>query len=89
MNSIEVYPNPFTQRLNLNMVLKEKQIVEIRMFNAIGIQVSSVFRLEMEKGYQQIDIFKQLKLTSILDKGIYVIKVRINGTEEVVKIVKQ
>ena len=43
----------------------------------------------MNKGYQEIDILKQMNLDSELSKGVYFIKARINGTEEIIKIVKQ
>ena len=86
-SSLQVFPNPFTEHLSMNLLLNEKQKVEIRLFNSIGVLVS-ISTLEMEKGSQEINIFKQLNLNSTLGKGIYVIKVKMNGTENIIKVVK-
>jgi len=89
VNAVSVYPNPFNQQVLLSMVLDDKQTVEISLFNAIGVQLSSTIKMEMNKGYQEIDLLKQMNLDSELSKGVYFVKAKINGTEEIIKIVKQ
>ncbi len=89
INAISVYPNPFNQQVQLSMVLDDKQTVEMSLFNAIGVQISLSIKLKMDKGYHEIDLLKQMNLRSELSNGVYFVKARINGTEEIIKIVKQ
>ena len=88
LSNIYVYPNPFKDKVNISFTLNSKQNVQIRLFNAVGVEMSSTLSLNMNKGYQEVDILKQLKLNN-LNSGVYILKVRINGNEEIVKIVKE
>ncbi len=88
LSSVYVYPNPFKDRVSISFTLNSKQNVQIRLFNAVGVQISSTLSLDLNKGYQEIDILKHLKLNN-LNSGIYVLKLKINDKEEIVKLVKE
>jgi hypothetical protein len=88
LSNIGVYPNPFKDRVNISFTLNSKQNVQVRLFNAVGIKMASTLSLDMDKGYQEIDILKLLKIGK-LNSGVYILKVRINDNEEIVKIVKE
>ena len=85
---IDVYPNPFTDKLYMEIKSDEKQTADVNMFNSLGIKVLAV-SLNIEKGYNRIDIIKYISTRKELMSGIYMLKVNINDKEQIVRVIKQ
>ena len=78
--SLEVYPNPSTGKVNLNMSLKQASVVSVDLVNVIG---EVVFAETLGKN-------KELNKTfdwSDLSAGIYTIQISSNGQNKVEKII--
>ena len=81
---LRAYPNPFNTRATLEIDLSENSQVEISIFNLLGKKLANVTSTVLDRGTHQ---FKIGNLMTI--KGIYFAKVRINGEEEVVKLLRR
>ena len=78
--SLEVYPNPSTGKVNLNMSLKQASVINVELVNIIG---EVVFAETLGKN-------KELNKTfdwSDLSAGIYTIQISSNGQNKVEKII--
>ncbi len=85
---LDVYPNPFTEDIYLNFNLKNDQLVNMRLVNSLGSEVSSK-SLYLTKGIHQLSIMEQMSLDKSIAKGVYMLRITINGQEENIKIIKQ
>lgn len=84
----DVYPNPFRKDISLNVYLNEDQEVQCMLYNGLGTEVSIV-KIELPKGSHHLDLMKELGLEKDLSNGVYMLKLKYNGKEELIKIVKQ
>ena len=77
--AISIYPNPVSSELVLNA--KNENIVELRVFNILGIQINQI---------KDISNQEYILNTSDLVNGVYFIEVRISNNKTIVqKIIKQ
>ena len=78
---LEVFPNPVTGLLNisaLNFTFDSNP--EVRLYNALGQEITAVI-VDATPGRVVLDL-------SVVSNGIYFVKVQINGTEWVEKVLK-
>ena len=78
--SVDVYPNPSTGKVNLNMSLKQASVVNVELINIVG---EVVFAETLGKN-------KELNKTfdwSNVSAGIYTIQISSNGQNKVEKII--
>ena len=83
-----MYPNPFRENVSLNLYLNTDQKVELKLYNSLGTVISSV-SVELNKGSHELNILEALKLEKNISDGVYMLKIRYNGDEELIKMVKQ
>lgn len=71
-----VYPNPFTNSINIKMNIDEKiKSVSIILTNALGQEIASLERKDLTPGSEEF----QLNDLSNLNSGVYFIHLKING----------
>lgn len=75
LETIEVYPNPFQDYINLNSATNEK--AEVNIYSVNG----ALLLQEMIAGNQQI-------IASSLEPGTYLIEVKMNGKRKISKMIK-
>lgn len=82
---VQVYPNPFMEKLNLHFLSNEGGKAEVRMINSKG-QVVVNNRSEIDNGYNNI----QLTNLSSQAPGLYVVDIIVNGkVVNTAKVIKQ
>jgi Secretion system C-terminal sorting domain len=82
---VQVYPNPYMEKLNVNFVSEESGKAEIRLVNAAG-QVASSKENVITKGYNNF----QMNNLNTVAPGIYTADLVINGkTVATQKLIKQ
>ena len=74
-NTIELFPNPTTDRLNVQFYLDRKTDVEIVIFNAFGQKVMDTFIAKNIKSGEQIAQISTKKL----EKGTYFLVIKTNN----------
>jgi len=72
--SINVFPNPTSESVNITLNLKEKSVVEIVMYNLQTLESYEISKEEYEAGEQKIN----WKVDS-LENGTYNIKIKIGN----------
>jgi hypothetical protein len=80
LSSVEVYPNPITDQINLRYVVSKNTNVTIKMVDVLGNDVLTLFSRRVDPG-EQIGSFP---IAKTMNKGFYFIRV-IAGTESVIK----
>jgi hypothetical protein len=82
---LDVYPNPYHERVNINIRLEERSKVTIVVFDLIGKRISVLADKYEEAGELKYN-FSAGELG--LAKGTYIIKVRVNNNETTRKIME-
>ena len=86
---ISVYPNPFTNKITVNLSLENTHNnVALRLFNILGEEIG-IKQTKLPKGEYALDLLKELNLKKDLISGIYMLSVNIDDIKKVVKIVKR
>ena len=85
---LKVLPNPFREELAIVVNSSKEQQGVVKVYNSIGILVAQINNLMLVEGYQKINIYNKLSFRNI-PKGVYLLKVNINGKEYSEKIIKQ
>jgi hypothetical protein len=80
LSSVEVYPNPITDQINLRYVVSKNTNVTIKIVDVLGNDVLTLFSRRVDPG-EQMGSFPIVKT---MNKGFYFIRV-IAGTESVIK----
>ena len=80
LSSVEVYPNPITDQVNLRYVISKNTNVTIKMVDVLGNDVLTLFSRRVDPG-EQVGSFP---IGKTMNKGFYFIRV-IAGTESVIK----
>lgn len=73
-NSMNVYPNPASDIVNINMNLNSEEVVSICIYNTIGQIVNEIDNLKLNSGENYISID-----TNNLKAGSYIIRANVNG----------
>lgn len=80
LSSVEVYPNPITDQINLRYFVSRNTTVTIKMVDVLGNDIRTLFSQPVEPGEQT----RSFQVGNTLNKGFYFIRV-IAGTESVIK----
>lgn len=80
--NFEIFPNPTTNELTVSILLQKNAKVEIEVFNAIG-QLQSNQTAKFSTGKNEFNI-----KTVNFPKGVYYVKVSVNGNVAVRKMLK-
>jgi len=80
LNSVDVYPNPVTDQINLRYVVSKNTNVTIKVVDVLGNDVRTLFSRRVDPG-EQVGSFP---IGNTLNKGFYFIRV-IAGTETVIR----
>jgi hypothetical protein len=80
LSSVEVYPNPITDQINLKYILSRNSNVTIKMVDVLGNDILTLFSQRVDPGEQT----RTFPIGNKLNKGFYFIRV-IAGTESVIK----
>ena len=72
---LSVYPNPTTEKSNVLFTLDKNSDIEIKLFNILGSEVSSVIHDGLISGPQSIEID-----LSNIERGVYFVSVLTEGT---------
>ncbi len=81
VSSFNVFPNPISDKLNVNLSLKENQNVTLSLLDITG-------RVLAEKKLFSVQNIIEIFDTNDLQKGIYFLQIRINGKIKAVELVK-
>lgn len=79
-NSLSVFPNPATEKLNVNFVVKKDNMVVVKMMDVLGNDVAILFSEKLPTGEYKYS----LPIPSRVNKGLYFVKVSV-GTEAAIK----
>jgi hypothetical protein len=83
-NEALIYPNPFNDHLTLNIILETASEVEVEVFNMLGeLMMKKDFGV-LENGQQFIGFD-----TGALGSGIYLLKLKTNGSDNIYKVIKE
>ena len=85
MSSINVYPNPFSNKISLQYQLTKDAIVSIQIQDILGRYIYSQSETDMSSGQHQMEI----KLPNELSTGLYLLKIRVANAETTLKIIKE
>ncbi len=80
LSSVEVYPNPITDQINLRYYISKNTNVTIKMVDVLGNDVLTLFSRRVDPGEQN----GSFPIGKTMNKGFYFIRV-IAGTESVIK----
>ncbi len=80
LSSVEVFPNPTTDQINLKYNLSRNSNVTVKMVDVLGNDILTLFSQRVEPGEQT----RTFSLNNKLNRGFYFIRV-IAGTESVIK----
>jgi len=85
-NTLEVYPNPFSNQLFVKVNLAKEVDLKVELFNLIGIKMSETASILYPKGTHVIELKNNAEN---LEKGVYFVKISTPESEQILKIVKQ
>ena len=84
-NPLRVFPNPFTDEINIFIPAEANDQIKIELMNPLGQKVQSkIFRNQFSGGF-----FTRLKGLHSLAAGAYIVKVHVNGKALTKLLVKQ
>lgn len=86
--AMEVFPNPFTDNLNLQVQSNTDHQATVTLFDLQGKQLASI-TMPVETGSQQLNLSSLMPETSTLQTGLYLLQVTVNGQVSTVKISKK
>mgnify|MGYP001988213655 CR=1 FL=1 len=81
---IKAYPNPFSTSTTIELEINEESDVEINVFNLLGEKVEELNNSKLYNGVHKFKFNAKFK-----SNGIYFVKIRINGEQEVLKLIQQ
>lgn len=86
MNGFEVYPNPFTNQLNVRFgIAQESALVDLRVFNLQGREVANLISGQNRlKGNHELSFDVQENLPA----GIYLVRLNVDGKVTTQKMIK-
>ena len=81
---IEIYPNPVNEQAIISYQLSEKSLIEMKLYDLLGNEVSTLLNGEKERGVYNIKYN-----TGNLKRGMYFIKLNCNQEAKVTKFIKE
>ncbi|MEQ9062575.1 MAG: T9SS type A sorting domain-containing protein [Vicingaceae bacterium] len=82
--SVSAYPNPFSNNLDIRLIMDEQSDMLIELLDVTGRVISSQTKIGMAKGSHVIDIQSANELVS----GMYFIRLNDGNEQEVLKVMK-
>ncbi len=82
-NKISVFPNPAKETVSIQYELIQSANVQIELFDIVGNKIESV----LKTSYQEKNKYTHKINTRQLGSGIYLIKLRINNSENMIKVI--
>lgn len=82
-HQLEVYPNPTSQFINVNYTLKNASSVSLSIIDLLGKTVKTL----QEESTIQANIYKQRFSMGDLNNGVYFMRIKINNTESIIKLI--
>ncbi len=82
LENLNIYPNPFSEKTNIEFYLNEKSPVEINLQNNLGKKVKNIFNENLSKGKHEIFFHKK-----DIKPGIYFLNIKTKNKNSVKKIV--
>ncbi len=83
--SLNIYPNPASDYVNIHYVLKEKSDVTIKLYNINGQQIATL----LNKTNRNQGEYSQMMMTNNLQSGVYYIKADMDNTTFVKRLIIQ
>ena len=75
----KVYPNPFSENMNLELVLEEEGMVQLSLYTANGQLLRTIWKGERkDEGLHNYEL-----KGNTMPNGIYFLKIQVNGTTEI------
>lgn len=84
-NSVDVYPNPFTDNTTITFFVRKEAVVNIEVFNSIGQKIETIVN-ENKKSGKYSCVFSPSRIG--FDAGIYFVKITIDGKTTMRRIVE-
>jgi len=82
--SLQNYPNPFDQRITIELTFREKSEITVSIYNQIGDKVATIFEGSKEKGIHQLTWNSEN-----FSSGIYFIELKTDKGSTAQKIIKR
>ena len=82
---IKVYPNPANNMVNIHYALKEKSTVTIKLYNIDGQQIATL----LNKTKRNQGEYTQIVATGTLQSGVYYVRVDMDNTTFVKRLIIQ
>jgi hypothetical protein len=73
--NLSVFPNPATDNVRVNYSLEERGLVSVKLYSLSGEMAAELLNEEQDRGPHALDA----RLPMNLEKGVYVVKLSING----------
>ncbi len=84
--SLNVYPNPFSDNIQIGYALSEKSDVQVSLVDVLGREII----VSSDRNVPAGDYKKEINTNELnLSKGIYFLRLNVNGKSSVVKISKE
>ncbi len=83
-SEIQIFPNPFTSNITIELKLPQTSLVSIQIFNAMGAKVTELHHGQLPAGQQQFTWH-----AGELPKGMYLCRVQVGNKWMTRKIIKQ
>lgn len=80
-NMMNVYPNPTSRESIIDITIAQPAIVELKVFNLLGIEVTTIVSEKMQAGTHHF-----LYDTSFLSNGLYLYQLSVDGKTYVHKL---
>ena len=80
--NLHIFPNPASDFIRLSYAVKEPGNVSVKLFNLNGELIADLFHEAQEAGLQN----KSIQLPSGISKGVYLLKMSMNGKQVTEKI---
>ena len=81
---VNVFPNPFSSNATIALSLDEKSKVSITLFNVLGERIEEVVNTELVQGAHTFN-YSNTQIPS----GVYILKVRVDEEEQVIRMIKE
>ena len=81
---VELYPNPFNSRINIEVQLPESSKIDLSIFNALGQQVAQIYQGWMKNGCYSFFWNGRTERGKVLPSGLYLCQLQ-SGEQRIVK----
>ena len=87
-DNISVYPNPFTDKLNIYVKAKADDVVEVAVYDVMGRKVMQWAKETLKSDFYHIT-WDGITNSDACAPGIYLVRITLNGETVVRKVEKQ